>query len=343
MSPSPTPSAQKGFTFIDLFAGLGGFHLALEPYARCVFAAEWDPSARKTYALNFGAQMFEDGALFASDITKVDPETIPDHTVLCAGFPCQPFSRAGARAGFGHPTQGTLFFDIIKIVRAKRPRVLFLENVKNLASHDGGRTFRIILESLEAEGYHTRHAILNGSTHGNVPQNRERVFIVSFRDKEDFDRFEFPEAIPLTVSTADILNLEEKQDESLYQVNEESPSVRKMLDGVVEKGPIYQYRRYYIRENRTGVCPTLTANMGGGGHNVPLVRDAFGVRRLSPRECFTFQGFRADYKLPAMSASHLYKQAGNSVVVPVVSRIAENIFSALTPKGKARKLSVKTG
>ena len=348
--PQKVVKSKSAFTFIDLFSGLGGFHLALNNHATCVFAAEWDPAARKTYALNFGPEMLENGAPFASDITKVDPKTVPDHTVLCGGFPCQPFSIAGKQKGFGHPTQGTLFFDIVKIVQEKRPRVLFLENVRNLASHDGGNTFQTILKSLEDEGYHTKHEILNGTTHGNIPQNRERIFIVSFRDKEDYDHFSFPDKIPLTVKTSDIIELNKKQDADLYQTNMDSPSVQKMVEGIKNKGSIYQYRRFYLRENKNGICPTLTANMGGGGHNVPLVMDDFGIRKLSPRECLSFQGFPMSYKLPAIGSSHLYKQAGNSVIVPVVTRIADKIFEALhlvdknknkNSNNKSNKLSKK--
>ena len=344
MSTAPQSKTRKpsGFTFIDLFSGLGGFHLALAPHADCVFAAEWDDAARKTYAMNFGVEMLERGASFARDITKVDVDDIPEHTVLCAGFPCQPFSIAGAQKGFDHATQGTLFFDIIRIIRSRRPRVVFLENVRNLASHDKGNTFKVILDSLAKEGYHTKHAILNGTTHGNVPQNRDRIFIVSFADREDCENFEFPDPVPLTKSVADIIKPDERQDEHLYQKNRESPSVRKMLDGVTNFGSIYQYRRFYIRENKSGICPTLTANMGAGGHNVPLVLDRFGVRKLSPRECFSLQGFPEDYKLPEISSSHLYKQAGNSVVVPVVSRIADSIFAALN-KSELQRKKVRSG
>ena len=183
-----------------------------------------------------------------------------------------------------------------------------------------------------------------------IPQNRERIFIVSFRDKEDYDHFSFPDKIPLTVKTSDIIELNKKQDADLYQTNMDSPSVQKMVEGIKNKGSIYQYRRFYLRENKNGICPTLTANMGGGGHNVPLVMDDFGIRKLSPRECLSFQGFPMSYKLPAIGSSHLYKQAGNSVIVPVVTRIADKIFEALhlvdknknkNSNNKSNKLSKK--
>ena len=331
----------KKYTFIDLFAGIGGFHIGLDEHFDCVFSSEWNPPARKTYSLNFGPQLTEDNVRFDADITKVDPKTIPKHTVLCGGFPCQPFSIAGARKGFAHPTQGTLFFDIIKIIQEHKPRVLFLENVKNLVSHDGGKTFSTICSSLVAEGYTIKHQILNGTTYGNVPQNRERIFLLCFKDADDAANFEFPKSIPLTKKVSDIIDIADEKDAKYYQTNIASPSVQKMLKEVVNKGAIYQYRRYYLRENKNDVCPTLTANMGDGGHNVPLVKDNFGIRKLTPKECLAFQGFPSDYKLPAISDSHLYKQVGNSVVVPVIKRIADNIYTALemTDKKKIKKLA----
>jgi DNA (cytosine-5)-methyltransferase 1 len=325
------------YSFIDLFSGVGGFHFAMNPYARCVMASEWDSFARKTYALNFGPEMTENNTPFLGDITKINPTHIPDHTVLCGGFPCQPFSIAGKQAGFNHPTQGTLFYSILQIIDSKNPRVIFLENVKNLASHDGGNTFKIILAELAQRGYHVKHSILNGSTHGNVPQNRERVFIIGFKEQADYDSFNFPTETPLTTNVLSICDINTKADDKYYQTNMSSPSIQKMHAEIQKIGIIHQYRRYYVRENKAGVCPTLTANMGSGGHNVPLIKDNFGIRKLTPRECFSFQGFSTDFKIPSLTDSHLYKQAGNSVVVPVVSKIAAAIFQSLSQTDLIRK------
>lgn len=321
-------ACESGYTFIDLFAGLGGFHLALGSKARCVFASEWDTYARETYNLNFGSELTRNCVPFVADITKVQPESIPEHTILCGGFPCQPFSIAGSQKGFQHATQGTLFFNVLNIVKCKKPRVVFLENVANLLHHDRGRTFTVIRQSLEAEGYTVMYEVLNGYTHGDVPQNRARVFIVAFRDAIDASRFSFPSRIPLTTTVLDVVD-HATQEPRFYQTNLESAAVRMMRDGVVRKGTIYQFRRRYLRENKHGLCPTLTANMGGGGHNVPLLRDNHGVRKLTPRECLRFQGYPDSYRLPPQALCHLYKQAGNSVVVPVVERIAENIMATL--------------
>lgn len=312
--------------FIDLFAGVGGFHFAFKNKAECVFAAEWDQKARQTYLANHGEELKENRATFAEDITSVDVNDIPDHDILCAGFPCQPFSLAGNQAGFKHATQGTLFFNIIKIIEAKQPRVVFLENVKNLRSHDKGNTYNVILKALEEQGYHVADMILNATTHGNVPQNRERIFIVAFKSDDQYSKFRFPDAIPLTRSAIDCLESGKVADR-FYQTNMESPSVQKMHLGMTNPWTIYQYRRYYMRENKKGFCPTLTANMGTGGHNVPLVMDDHGIRKLTPRECFNFQGFPDDFVMvDGMAVSHLYKQAGNSVPLPVVERIADNII-----------------
>lgn len=315
--------------FIDLFAGVGGFHFAMDGLASCVFASEWDKNARVTYEANWGEELKKNNVTFAGDITAVDYKTIPDFDILCGGFPCQPFSIAGKQLGFTHGTQGTLFFNILEIIKTKQPKAIFLENVKNLAGHDGGNTFKVILGALEEAGYKVHHKILNGTTHGNVPQNRERIFIVGFKNQESYDKFSFPSSLTLTTTIADCLQ-SGKVDDKFYQTNIGSPSVQKMIEGVTKKNTIYQYRRYYMRENKGAVCPTLTANMGTGGHNVPLILDNFGVRKLTPRECFNFQGFPQTFVLPEkLGNSPLYKQAGNSVVVPVVRRIAEQITKAL--------------
>lgn len=317
------------FKFIDLFAGVGGFHFAFNGKAECVFASEWDKNARVTYEANWGKDLKKNNAIFAGDITAVDYKSIPDFDILCGGFPCQPFSIAGKQLGFSHATQGTLFFNILELIKTKKPRVVFLENVKNLASHDNGNTFKVILGSLEEEGYKVHHKILNGITHGNVPQNRERIFIVAFKKEQDFNNFSFPSSVELKKTISDCLEIGKVADK-FYQTNVSSPVVKKIIEGVKQKNTIYQYRRYYLRENKGGVCPTLTANMGTGGHNVPLILDDFGVRKLTPRECFNFQGFPKNFILPEkLGKSSLYKQAGNSVVVPVVSKIAEEIIKAI--------------
>jgi DNA (cytosine-5)-methyltransferase 1 len=323
---------KDAYTFIDLFAGVGGFHLAMHNQGvKCVFASEWDKYARVTYEENFkmiSPEIFENGN-YNWDINDVDPKKIPDFDILCAGFPCQPFSIAGKREGF-NDTRGTLFFNIEKIIEQKRPKVILLENVKNLASHDKGNTLKVIIEILEEKlKYKTKYTILNSATHADVPHNRERIFIVAFNPKQvkKYSEFEFPKPIPLKKTIHDVLESTKLPSQYYYQKDHQYyPELKK---SILSKDTIYQWRRVYVRENKSNVCPTLTANMGTGGHNVPLIKDDYGIRKLTPRECFTFQGFSKDFILPNMAISHLYKQAGNSVVVPLVERVIKEIISVL--------------
>jgi DNA (cytosine-5)-methyltransferase 1 len=323
--PFPTPE-NYSFKFIDLFAGIGGFRIALQNVGgKCVFTSEWDENAKITYQANFGEVPF-------GDITKEYTKNyIPENfDILCGGFPCQAFSIAGNRKGF-HDTRGTLFFDIEKIIEAKRPKVVFLENVKNLVSHDDGNTIKIILEILQDKlGYKAYTKILNSATHANVPQNRERIFIVAFDEKQvkNHSEFKFPEPIPLTRTIHDILEKGKQADYLYYKKDHQYyPELKKSM---TSKDTIYQWRRVYARENKSKLCPTLTANMGTGGHNVPLVLDDYGIRKLTPKECFAFQGYPIDqYILPNIANSKLYMQAGNSVTTTLIERIAKQITKVL--------------
>lgn len=323
--PFPTPENYT-FKFIDLFAGIGGFRIALQNVGgKCVYTSEWNDAAKITYQANFGEVPFGD---ITKDVTK---NYIPkEFDVLCAGFPCQAFSIAGYQKGF-HDTRGTLFFDLEKIIETRRPKVVFLENVKNLVSHDKGNTFKIILEILEEKlGYKAYTKVLNSATHANVPQNRERIFIVAFDPKQvkNHTDFKFPEAIPLTRTIHDILE-KGKQAENLYY-NKDHQYYPELIKTMTSKDTIYQWRRVYVRENKSNVCPTLTANMGAGGHNVPLVLDDYGIRKLTPKECFAFQGYPVEkYILPNIANSKLYMQAGNSVTTPLIERISKEILKVL--------------
>ncbi len=323
--PFPTPKNYT-FKFIDLFAGIGGFRLALQNIGgKCVYTSEWNENAQKTYRANFGEVPF-------GDITKESvKDYIPDNfDVLCAGFPCQAFSIAGHRKGFSD-TRGTLFFDVEQIIEKHRPKVVFLENVKNLVSHDKGKTFKIITEILEKKlNYKVYHKVLNSMTHANIPQNRERIFIVAFDPKQvkNYKKFTFPNEIPLTKTIHDILEKGKQEDKYYYAKDHKYyPELEKVM---TNKNTVYQWRRVYVRENKSNVCPTLTANMGTGGHNVPLIKDDFGFRKLTPKECFAFQGYPMDkYILPSMANSKLYMQAGNSVTMPLIERISNEIIKVL--------------
>lgn len=323
--PFPTPKDYT-FKFIDLFAGIGGFRIAMQNVGgKCVYTSEWNQDAKITYRENFGEIPF--GDITKDRIKNYIPEKFD---ILCAGFPCQAFSIAGYQKGFSD-TRGTLFFDIEQIVEKHRPKVVFLENVKNLISHDKGKTFKIIIEILEEKlGYKVFHEVLNSMTHANVPQNRERIFIVAFDPKqvENYEKFKFPRKIKLTKTIHDILE-QGKQDDKYYYP-ETHPYYPELAKTMTKKDTVYQWRRVYVRENKSNVCPTLTANMGTGGHNVPLIKDDFGIRKLTPKECFAFQGYPMDkYVLPPIANSKLYMQAGNSVTTSLVERISNEIIKVL--------------
>lgn len=253
------------------------------------------------------------------------------------GFPCQAFSIAGYRQGFDDEKgRGELFFELMRMMEAKRPRVALFENVKNLVGHDNGNTFRVICEQLHLLGYHYTYQVLNAMNYGNMAQNRERIYIVAFRDIDDFNKFQWPLSIPLTTTVRDIIDFEEKKDDKYYytegkykgQIYELLVEATKNDD--IKNPAIYQWRRKYVRQNKSGVVPTLTANQGEGGHNVCIVKTKHGLRKMTPRECFNTQGYPKAYKLPDnQSDARLYKQAGNSVCVPVINRIAENILEAI--------------
>jgi DNA (cytosine-5)-methyltransferase 1 len=308
--------------FIDLFAGVGGIRIAFENAGfDCVFSNDVDKLCKITYDSNF-----HDGGMYLADISDITTEIIPDFDILTGGFPCQPFSIAGYRQGFDDVKgRGNVFYDIVNIMKDKRPKAFLLENVKNLKTHDKGNTIKVIYRELEALGYKVTDKVLNSIEYGNIPQNRERIYIVGFLEQLHFSKFRFPERIPLTQTITDCLlnNVDEK-----YYYNNK-PLYNKLKDEVVRKNTVYQWRRKYVRENKNNVCPTLTANMGMGGHNVPIVLTDNGVRKLTPRECANLQGFPIDYVLPNISDSALYKQFGNSVVIPVVERIAKNIYESL--------------
>jgi len=315
----------KKYKSLDLFAGVGGIRMGFEKAGfETIFGNDFDAYCKITYDLNF-----KEVPLTVADIAKVKSSDLPNFDILLGGFPCQPFSIAGYRRGFLDTGRGDLFFEIVRILRDKKPRAVFLENVKNLKSHDGGKTFKIISDALEDLGYHIKVKVLNSVEYGNVPQNRERVYIVGFKSKKQCDAFEFPEPIKLNKTVADIL--EKDVDEKYYYTN--SPLYPELNKTIKKPNVVYQWRRIYVRENKSGVCPTLTANMGMGGHNVPLIRDSKGIRKLTPRECARFQGFPDSYKLPKdFPDTKLYKQFGNSVTTTVIERVAKQIHKALEVK-----------
>ena len=300
------------FKFIDLFAGIGGIRLGFESVGgECVFSSEWNAAACQTYKANFGEQP-------AGDITKIEAKDIPDFDILLGGFPCQPFSIIGDKEGFNHETQGTLFFEIERILKEKRPPAFMLENVRNFVAHDKGRTLKVVVEHLEALGYKVHWKVLNALDFG-VPQKRERIIIVGFLDDVDFA---FPEPIPVEerLTLSDIL--EENVDERYY-VRKEIRNSR--LERLRDK----DYPKPYIsHENIAGSItphPYSSALRAGASANYILVNDE---RRPTERELLRLQGFPDDFKV-VVSYTQLRQQAGNSVAVPVIKAVAKQMISAL--------------
>lgn len=312
--------AHAPFRFIDLFAGIGGFRIALEALGgECVFSSEWNESAAQTYAANFGEAPF-------GDITLEETKArIPEHDVLCAGFPCQPFSIAGVskhnalgRAhGFSHPTQGTLFFEVVEIIRQRRPAMVLLENVKNLLNHDRGRTFEVILDTLQRElGYSVVYGVMDAAA--VVPQHRERVFIVAFRD-----------AIPFAFPT----------------LKSDPPILRSILEPEVDpkytlSDRLWAYLQDYAAKHRAkgngfgfgladldGFSRTLSARYYKDGSEILIPQQGANPRRLTPRECARLMGFPEEFRI-VVSDTQAYKQFGNSVVVPVVACVADAMLTA---------------
>lgn len=338
MVKSQVAKVQKGdqrmYTIASFFAGVGGIDLGFEQTGafETVYANEFDAYAGETFELNFPKVKVD-----TRDVHIVPTDEVPKTDVIIGGFPCQAFSIAGYRKGFeDEKGRGELFFELVRMLEAKRPRVALFENVKNLVGHDNGNTFRVICEQLDLLGYHYTYQVLNAMNYGNMAQNRERIYIVAFRDEEDFNKFHWPLSIPLTTTVKDIIDFEAKQDEKYYYTEGKyKGDIYKLLVDATKNDEsnnpaIYQWRRKYVRQNKSGVVPTLTANQGEGGHNVCIIKAKHGLRKMTPRECFNTQGFPKDFKLPKkQSDARLYKQAGNSVCVPVINRIADEILKAI--------------
>ena len=316
----------SNLSFIDLFAGIGGFRLALESLGgSCVYSSEWDKQAQNVYQENFGERP-------QGDITQVDEKTIPAHDICCAGFPCQAFSISGKMRGF-EDSRGTLFFDVARIVKEKKPKVVFMENVRNFARHDGGRTLKVVQKTMEDLGYDFYWKVLSARDYG-VPQKRERVYMVCFRKDLGKINFEFPKPFPLERHVEDFLLEDSPETAALYDSRypmvlnpkkEDKPSCRPIKLGIVNKGG--QGERVYSTK---GIAVTLSAYGGGvfaktGGYLI-----GGKPRRLHPRECARLMGYPDSYKI-SKRPNQAYKQFGNSVVVDVLQYIGLQIAAALGP------------
>jgi DNA (cytosine-5)-methyltransferase 1 len=325
----------------SLFAGMGGFCRAFKNTGfNVVWANEYDTHAAATYKHNF-----PDVKLLTNSITDISVlrDRLDPIDILTAGFPCQPFSVAGSKLGF-NDRRGKLFFEVIRLIKEfgrDKPKILLLENVKNLLHHDGGKTLAKIVDEVQAAGYWfmpENAAILNTRDHTDIPQNRERIFMVAFSwDHFDINDFRFPELEVKKRKVQDFLDLDKKGSDELYFSEDSKYGMlfsESMKNG--SKDSTYLLRRYYVRENKNDEVFTLTANMGGGGHNVPVIRDNWGIRKLTPNECLRLQGFTDEnFSFPTnVSASQRYKQIGNAVTVTLVEKLAIECLRQLIERDK---------
>lgn len=323
---------KKEIRFIDLFCGIGGFRIALEENGcKCVFSSDIDKNARQTYELNFKETP-------SGDITKIDAKEIPDFDILCAGFPCQPFSLAGKRKGF-EDTRGTLFFEVLRILKEKTPKSFLLENVSGLTNHDKGRTLAIILQNLDEAGYYVTFRLLNAKDYG-IPQNRNRWYCVGVRkdiaNKEIFDNFDFfPEPCKIKLSLESIIDQENANEE--YRSSDIAVRNITSLIGSKELEVIRDGKTVIannVRPSHTsfssnGICPCLTAKMGTGGNNVPIIVNK--MRKLTEKECLKLMGFPDWFEIKK-NCAHSYKQIGNSVIVPILSEISKKLVCFIEMK-----------
>lgn len=317
----------ESFDVVSLFAGIGGICLGFRQAGfQICWANEKDHAACETYRHNFGNSYLVEG-----DIRKVDARMIPKAPILAAGFPCQAFSLGGAQRGFADP-RGTLFFEVLRVVDAITPKVIFLENVENLMEHDHGRTFQVIYSSLVERGYIFHYRAMATHEYADIPQTRRRIYIVATTDLGISRTFSFPEPISLTKTAIEWVDQTIKQPE-IYYYNTNTPFDQYIRKTVVDSRYLYRVFNGAARKLTNGKCPTLTASMCTPT-NAAVLKDIYGVRRLTLKESLRFQGFPAEYYFPnTIMIEDAYRQIGNSVSVPVVRRIAEAIKHTLLKMG----------
>lgn len=309
------------YTVGSMFAGIGGICMGFrDAGCKLVWANEIDKYACITYRLNFG-----DDYLVEGDIQEIKSKDIPSFDILTAGFPCQAFSSVGLLGGFDDP-RGNLFFETARVAKAIQPRVLFLENVANLVTHDEGNTFKVIIETLNELNYFVTWQVMNAKEYGDLPQQRNRIYIVAFKNESDINRFRFPEKIDLTRTAFDLFD-KEKREDKYYMDGHRMWS--RMMEYMDKRDRVYRFTDWGLSRSREGICPTLLAAMGSRFERIPFFYDDYSVRLLTPRECARLQGFPESYQFPNKYEKQIYKQIGNSVAVPVVRRIAQNIIAAL--------------
>lgn len=271
----------------------------------------------KTYRLNFPST-----ALIENDIRTVDDNVLPKVDIITAGFPCQPFSVCGNQKGFCD-NRGNLFFEIMRIADAIEPKIVFLENVANLVEHDKGRTFNVIHNDLVSRGYYLRYLVADACDYG-IPQHRTRTYLLAFSDVERCESYRFPEMVKLEKRVFDIIDKSVKADDSYY-LSENSPKHKKMAKAVTDDNQIYRFSDYGIQSGKDGICFTLKANMGTWYDRVPIIKDNYGIRTITPKECLALMGFPKNFKIADIPLKSDYKQIGNSVCVPIIQQIADCI------------------
>ena len=307
----------------SLFSGIGGIDLGfIQAGFDIVWANEMDAAACRTYRHNF-----PNTNLIEGDIKRIATSDIPDCDVLTAGFPCQPFSIAGLQKGF-KDRDGNLFFEITRIIDAKRPKVVFLENVPNLMEHDDGKTFLVIFNGLAQFGYTVYYRVLASNDYGNLPQIRKRIYIVAIREDISNRLYQYPEPIKLTLKSSDIINRSVKQHDIYYYT--EGKMYDRLVAHMKDRKAIYRITDTEVRWTKNQMCPTLTANMGTHKDRVHVVWDDYGIRKITLREGLDFQGFPKEFYFPnTITIDDAYKQIGNTVSVPVIARLATKIKEML--------------
>lgn len=304
----------------SLFAGIGGIDLGFEQAGfEIAWANEIDKFACMTYRTNFPETL-----LIESDIRNVDFSQLEVVDVLTAGFPCQPFSVCGKKQGFSDE-RGNLFFEIMRATDALQPPIIFLENVANLTEHDNGKTFNIIHNELVSRGYIIRYIVADACDYG-VPQHRTRTYIVAFKDEDASKRFKFPEKCTLNKHIADVIDMTKEADKSLYY-DENSYEYKKLSAVITDSNQIYRFSDYGIQKSKDGISFTLKANMGTWYNRIPIIKDNFGIRKITPYECIALMGFPKEFMFGNIPEKSMYKQCGNSVALILIHKIAKNLLN----------------
>ncbi len=304
---------------VSVFCGIGGIDLAFEQAGHeIVWANDNDKFACMTYRHNF-----PNVNLVEADIRSVDKLSIPDCDIVAAGFPCQPFSVCGKQKGF-IDERGNLFFEVGKIIDANQPKIVFLENVANLTEHDNGKTFNVIHNELAGRGYYIRYIIVDACDYG-IPQHRTRTYIVAFKDKAACDNFRFPEKVPLEKHITDIIDTSAKVDDCYYY-SPDNPKYARLQKTITDSKQLYRFSDWGIQSSKDGIAFTLKANMGTYPNRIPIIKDNYGIRRITPAECLALQGFPTTFTFPdTVPKREQYKQIGNTVCANIIYKIMSNL------------------